>query len=112
MARKDRGECRHCRHFRNDPAYLEAVLNGFTGLGSAYASTRADDGICLRHDRFVGPSGGCADFAGSAERGGGEPARVRDQPLVAVPGTEELHADRCAVDREERQRKRGRAQDR
>ena len=110
MAIKQREECRQCRHFRNDPAYLEAVLNGFTGLGSAYASTRADDGLCLRHDRFVGPSGGCADFAGSAERGGGEPARVRDEPLVAVPGAEELHADRRAVDREERQRKSGRPQ--
>ncbi len=62
MAREQRDECGSCAHFRNDPAYLEAVLNGFTGLSSAYASTRADDGICRRHDRFVGPHSSCGDF--------------------------------------------------
>lgn len=62
MERERDEECRLCDHFRNDPAYLEAVLNGFTGLGSAYAATRADDGLCQRHDRFVGPHGWCKDF--------------------------------------------------
>ena len=57
-------ECGRCDYFRNDPAYLEAVLNGFTGLGSAYAASRADDGLCLRHDRFVCPRGSCKDFRG------------------------------------------------
>jgi hypothetical protein len=62
--------CGSCDHFRNDPAYLEAVLNGFTGLGSAYAATRADDGLCLRHDRFAGPNGWCLNYRGDgrAER--------------------------------------------
>ena len=56
--------CGSCGHFRNDPAYLEAVLNGFTGLGSAYAATRADDGLCLHHDRFVGPRNWCRYYHG------------------------------------------------
>jgi hypothetical protein len=104
MPRERRAECRACGYFRNDPAYLESLLNGFAGLGSAYGSTRADDGICERHGRFVGPRGACADFAASGEGVRGEPPRHSDQPLVAVPGAEELHADRHALDREERQR--------
>lgn len=57
-----RDECSRCEHFRNDPAYLEAAFGGLTSLGSAYGSTRAADGICLRHDRFVEPRGWCAGF--------------------------------------------------
>jgi hypothetical protein len=62
MPRERDEACRLCDYFRNDPAYLEAVLNGFTGLGSAYAATRADDGLCQSHDRFAGPHGWCEDF--------------------------------------------------
>ncbi len=58
--------CGSCDHFRSDPAYLEAVLSGFTALGSAYAATRADDGLCLRHDRFVGPHSWCRYYRGDA----------------------------------------------
>lgn len=60
-----RAECRSCTHFRNEPAYLEAVLNGFTGLGSGYAAARAEDGLCVRHDCFAAPWGACADYAPS-----------------------------------------------
>jgi hypothetical protein len=38
--------CRSCLHFHNDPEYLEAAFPGWTALGSAYGSTRAEDGIC------------------------------------------------------------------
>lgn len=55
-------ECGACAHFRNDPAYLEAVFTGLTSLGSAHASVRADDGLCLRHDRCRSAHYGCADF--------------------------------------------------
>ncbi len=66
MTREPDACCGSCDYFRNDPAYLEAVLNGFTGLGSAYAAARADDGLCLRHDRFAGPNGWCPNYRGSS----------------------------------------------
>jgi hypothetical protein len=32
-------------------------------MRSASGSTRADDGICLRHDRYLGARASWADFA-------------------------------------------------
>jgi hypothetical protein len=58
--------CRACLHFRNDPGWIESVVTGLATMGSAWGSTRADDGICLRHDRFTSADGGCAGFAGRA----------------------------------------------
>ncbi len=55
--------CAYCAHFRNDPKYLEAQFAGLTGFGSAYASVRADDGLCLKHDRYLGADSCCTDFA-------------------------------------------------
>jgi hypothetical protein len=55
--------CGACRHFRNDPAYLEAAIPGLSSLSSAAASVRADDGLCLRHDRYLGSDAVCAAFA-------------------------------------------------
>jgi hypothetical protein len=54
--------CGSCRDFRNDPAYLEAAIPGLTCLSSGSASVRADDGLCLRHDRYLGAGRSCADF--------------------------------------------------
>ena len=64
MARTEQSErrCGSCGHFRNDPAYLEAALPGLTVLSSAYASVVAEDGICLRHDRYLGVSSACGDW--------------------------------------------------
>ena len=59
---EDQGRCGDCVHFRNDPAYLEAAMPGLSSLSSAYGSVRADDGICLRHDRYLSARAGCADF--------------------------------------------------
>jgi hypothetical protein len=59
--------CASCRHFRNDPAYLEAAMPGLTSLSSASASVRADDGLCLRHDRYLGAGRSCADFTAAAD---------------------------------------------
>jgi len=56
-----------CRHFRNDPAYLEAAIPGLECLSSGAASVRGDDGLCLRHDRYLGAGRSCADFASSLE---------------------------------------------
>jgi len=55
--------CGACRHFRNDPAYLEAAIPGLSCLSSGAASVRADDGLCLRHDRYLGAGRSCGDFA-------------------------------------------------
>lgn len=55
-------KCRNCRHFRNDPAYLEAAIKGLSALSSAYASVRGDDGLCLAHDRYLSADAGCRDF--------------------------------------------------
>lgn len=55
--------CRNCRFFRNEPAVLEAVLEGMTIMGSAFASGRSEDGICSRHDRYLAADSLCADFS-------------------------------------------------
>ena len=57
-----KGTCAGCGHFRNDPAYLEASIQGLASFGSGYASVRGDDGICLRHDRYVGARASCSEF--------------------------------------------------
>lgn len=57
------GRCGTCVHFRNDPAYLEALFEGLPALGSAYASVRGDDGHCRRHDRYLSAGAGCGDFS-------------------------------------------------
>jgi hypothetical protein len=59
---EERGRCRDCVHFRNDPAYLEAAFAGLTALSSSYGSARADDGICRRHERYLSARSSCADF--------------------------------------------------
>jgi hypothetical protein len=58
--------CRDCVHFRNDPSYLETVFRGLTSLSSGYGSVRADDGICLRHDRYLSARASCPQFTARA----------------------------------------------
>jgi hypothetical protein len=68
MAMADgRGRCGSCVRFRNDPALLEAAMPGLSSLSSAYASVRADDGICLLHDRYLSARASCADFSARAD---------------------------------------------
>ena len=55
-------QCGNCGHFRNDRAYLEAAIPGLTSMSSGDASVRADDGVCLRHDRYLSARASCADF--------------------------------------------------
>jgi hypothetical protein len=47
------GSCGSCRHFRYDPAYLEAAIPGLSSLSSATASGRADDGLRLHRHRYL-----------------------------------------------------------
>jgi hypothetical protein len=60
--------CLFCAHFQNRPAELESAMAGLVSLSSAYGSTRADDGLCQRHDRYVTANARCHDF---------KPARAR-----------------------------------
>ncbi len=55
--------CLACVHFRNDAKYLEAAFGGLTSLSSAFGSVRGDDGICLRHDRYLSAHGFCSQFS-------------------------------------------------
>lgn len=60
--------CGNCVHFRNDPAWLEQAIPGLASLSSGDAAVRADDGLCLRHDRYLGADGSCADFTTESDR--------------------------------------------
>jgi hypothetical protein len=61
--RSNESRCGNCGYFRNDRAYLEAAIPGLTSMSSGDASVRADDGICLRHDRYLSARASCADFS-------------------------------------------------
>ena len=66
MAAEPARQCGACGYFRNDPAYLEAAIPGLSSLSSATASVRGEDGLCLRHDRYLGARAVCADFTPAA----------------------------------------------
>ncbi|MFZ3483767.1 hypothetical protein [Sphingomonas sp. 3-13AW] len=55
--------CFPCAHFCHDPAHLERALPGLTTLSSGTASVRAQDGLCLHHDRIINGRQRCAAFA-------------------------------------------------
>jgi hypothetical protein len=69
--------CGNCVSFRNDRAYLEAAMPGLTSMSSGDASVRADDGICLRHDRYLSAWASCADFIPVDRLAGGKAAASR-----------------------------------
>ena len=54
--------CLNCKYFNNDPDHVEQAIPGLTSLSSAYASVRADAGICGLHDLFLSPWTRCRDF--------------------------------------------------
>jgi len=41
---------------------IERFVPGLRSFGSGFASVRADDGLCLRHGRYLAASSFCADF--------------------------------------------------
>jgi hypothetical protein len=55
--------CGTCKHFRNDPAYIESAFKGLTSFSSGYASARADDGLCTYHDLYLSADCHCPHFA-------------------------------------------------
>ncbi len=63
MSTADRDpRCGSCSHFYNEPGRLERAIAGWRSLGSAYGSTRADDGICELHDICVSARQCCARY--------------------------------------------------
>jgi hypothetical protein len=58
-----KGVCANCVHFQNDPAALEKAWPGLTSMSSGFASVRAQDGLCNRHDLYLSDFDGCGDFA-------------------------------------------------
>ncbi len=59
---KTQGRCLNCQFFDNDPQRVEQAFPGLIALSSAYASVRADAGICSRHELFLAPWNRCQDF--------------------------------------------------
>ncbi len=57
-----KASCRDCGHFHNDPQFLEATIKGLNAMSSAWGSVRSEDGLCLRHDRYLTADACCADF--------------------------------------------------
>jgi hypothetical protein len=54
--------CETCKHFRNDPAYIEQTFKGLTSFSSGYASVRADDGLCTFHDMYLAADCFCPHY--------------------------------------------------
>jgi hypothetical protein len=54
--------CGSCRYFCQSPHEIESQLPGMRSLGSGHASVRAADGLCRRHERYLGAASSCADY--------------------------------------------------
>jgi len=54
--------CIGCRHFHNAPQDLEDAFPGLVTMGSGHSSVRAEDGLCVVHDRYVTATHMCARF--------------------------------------------------
>lgn len=70
-ARSASGACADCMHFVNAPARIEAMIPGLTTMGSARASVRGEDGICIALDLIVSGRDTCGrfTFASPLDRG-------------------------------------------
>jgi len=66
VAQGNRLWCSSCCFFDNDAKTLEAAFAGLTALSSAQGSTRSQDGICLRHDRYLSARASCTDHSPKA----------------------------------------------
>jgi hypothetical protein len=54
--------CAACRFFCSDPQELELRIVGLRSFGSGFASVRAGDGLCEKHDRYLPASAHCSSF--------------------------------------------------
>ena len=71
MTKRDAGQahCGACRHFDRGAASLEQRLPGLAALSSAHGASRADDGLCVLHDRMLRASASCGQFEPKRETG-------------------------------------------
>jgi hypothetical protein len=53
--------CGTCVHFQNEPAVIEKTWPGLASVGSAFASVRAEDGLCRRHGLYLLSRDSCGD---------------------------------------------------
>jgi hypothetical protein len=60
--------CLDCSQFNAAPLDIEAALPGLASLSSAYASVRANDGLCALHERYVAASSVCTQYRTRAGR--------------------------------------------
>ena len=56
------GRCGACRHFQRGGQSVEQALPGLAALSSGHGASRADDGLCMRHDRLLRASASCGLF--------------------------------------------------
>ena len=53
--------CATCRYFQVDPLTIERLVPGLRSFGSGFASVRSEDGLCLRHARYLPAAACCGD---------------------------------------------------
>ncbi len=53
--------CGDCVNFRNDADHLEQTFPGLSIMSSGRGAVRAADGLCSRHDLYLGSNAGCDD---------------------------------------------------
>ena len=54
--------CAACIYFENDPSAIENAFPGLVSMSSAFASVKAQDGICRRHEVYLSSRDNCDDF--------------------------------------------------
>jgi hypothetical protein len=54
--------CAQCISFETDALVIEAEIPGLRVLSSGFASVRASDGLCRRHERLLSAASHCAQF--------------------------------------------------
>ncbi len=54
--------CARCASFRDDPQTIIDALPGLQALSSVHGAVRAQDGICLLHQRLVSRVAACPGF--------------------------------------------------
>jgi hypothetical protein len=58
-----RAFCGTCALFQNNPVVLEKIWPGLASMSSGFASVRANDGVCSRHDLYLSDKDSCPDHA-------------------------------------------------
>ncbi len=53
--------CGGCAHFCNDADHIERAFPGLTIMSSGRGAVRAADGLCSRHDLYLGSDASCDD---------------------------------------------------